>query len=152
MVAHFEMFMAKPYIDAAGIPTIGYGSTFYPNGKKVTMHDAPVSEKVAKDLMTLELNNTATAINVFLKAEVNQAQFDSLVSFAYNCGSHALKSSTLMRLINGGVLNKEGWKRTITAEFGKWIHANGKKLPGLVSRRATEAYLFCEGVVKYFHQ
>ena len=150
VVAHFEQFRSNPYSCPAGVPTIGYGSTFYPNGKKVTLQDAPVSEQVARDLMMWELTNTSTAVNTFLKAEVTQSQYDSLVSFAYNCGTGALKGSTLMKLINAGELKKDGWKRTITAEFGKWVNGGGKKLPGLVSRRSTEAYLFCEGVIKYF--
>lgn len=151
MVAHFEQFVSKPYLCPAKVPTIGYGSTFYPNGQKVTLHDAPVSEKVARDLMMWELTNTATSINAVLKVAVTQAQYDSLVSFAYNVGTGAFRKSTLLRIINGGELKKDGWKRTITAEFGKWINANGRKLPGLVSRRSTEAFLFCEGVVKYFN-
>lgn len=151
---HFEQFRSKPYLCPAGKPTIGYGSRFYKNGKEVTLNDAPISEPVAKDLMTWELENKAAAINLYLKAEVNQAQYDSLVSFGYNVGveQKGLKGSTLMRLINGGILNTPDWKEKLTNEFAKWKYSAGKVTPGLVARRKTEAYFFCEGVVKYFHQ
>lgn len=154
VVMHFERFMSHPYLCPAGKPTIGYGSRFYKNGKEVSLNDAPISEPVAKDLMNWELGNKSTAINIFLKAEVNQAQYDSLVSFGYNVGveQKGLKGSTLMRLINEGVLKQPDWKRIVTVEFAKWKYSAGVITPGLVSRRSTEAWLFCEGIIKYFNQ
>lgn len=151
IVKHFESFRPKPYLCTSNKATIGYGSTFYPNGLKVTLQDAPISEKVAYDLMLWEITNKATAVNKFLTAPVNQAQYDALISFAYNCGAPALKTSTLMRYINAGYIQKEGGMIKITNEFKKWIHSAGKKSPGLIRRRACEAHLFTHSIVKFFN-
>lgn len=148
--AHFEGFSAKPYLCPAKVPTIGYGTTVYPWGQKVSIQDKPVPEIIAREYMTFELNQKALEVEKMLQVPVDQHQFDSLVSFAYNCGSTALKGSTLLKLINGGILKKSEWKIAITNEFNKWVNGGGKKLPGLVSRRATEAFLFCENQIKYF--
>jgi lysozyme len=65
-----------------------------------------------------------------------QGQFDALVSFAFNVGLRALGGSTLIRLHN------EGMYGAAAREFGKWTHAAGRELPGLVTRRAAEAALY----------
>jgi len=63
-------------------------------------------------------------------------QFAALVSFAYNCGSQNLKSSTLLRLHNtSDYVGAAG-------QFGLWVHADGEVLAGLVTRRAAEALLY----------
>jgi lysozyme len=63
-------------------------------------------------------------------------QFAALVSFAYNCGVQNLKGSTLLRLHNLG--DYAG----AVQQFGKWVHADGEVLDGLVKRRAAEARLY----------
>ena len=47
LIKEFESFRANPYLDSEGIPTIGYGTTSYPDGRKVTMNDSPVTQDVA---------------------------------------------------------------------------------------------------------
>ena len=51
----FEGFRSKPYLCPAGIPTIGYGSTIYRSGQKVTLNDAPITEEQAEEMMLFEL-------------------------------------------------------------------------------------------------
>ena len=51
LIKGFEKFVAKPYIDAVGVVTIGYGNTYYPDGRKVTMQDAPITETQATILL-----------------------------------------------------------------------------------------------------
>lgn len=65
-----------------------------------------------------------------------QGQFDALVSFAFNLGLRALGGSSLIRFHN------EGNYTAAAGEFGKWTHAAGRVLPGLVKRRAAEAALY----------
>ena len=47
LIAQFEGLRLKPYLCSAGVPTIGYGSTFYPSGRKVTMQDKPITQETA---------------------------------------------------------------------------------------------------------
>ena len=68
---------------------------------------------------------------------LSDGQFDALVSFAYNLGAGALQRSTLRRKVN-----REN-HREVPAEFMRWIWAGGRKLKGLVKRRATEAQFYC---------
>ena len=69
--------------------------------------------------------------------KVNENQFSALCSFTYNLGAYALKASTLLKRIN-----VDPNDTSITAQFEKWVFANGKKLPGLVARRKAEAELY----------
>ena len=54
----FEGFRSQPYLCPAGIPTIGYGSTYYADGRKVTLQDAPMDEPAARALLLAELHHT----------------------------------------------------------------------------------------------
>lgn len=162
--SHYEGFRAKPYICPAGKPTIGYGTTIYPNGLKVTMKDPGVSRQVAQQLMTYDLQKFEADVISLVKVPLNESQINALVSFAYNVGpdidadniAEGLGDSTLLKLINSGIITKDPmWKKKITAEFGKWVNMRkaGKvvKAPGLIARRNTEAYLFTEGILKFFN-
>lgn len=137
LVKSFEGFRSKPYKCPAGVPTIGYGATFYPNGKKVTMADAALTEEQATELLAHTLTSFEKYVDSYCRDDVNQNQFDALVSFAYNLGPANLKSSTLLKKVNADP-NDE----TIRAEFMKWVKAGGKTLKGLVRRREAEANLY----------
>ena len=137
LIKQFEGFSAKPYLCPAGIPTIGYGATFYPNGKKVTMSDPAVSEQQAVDLLKNMLVSFEQYVDSFCRDDINQNQFDALVSFCYNLGPNNLKTSTLIKKVNSNPLDT-----TIRAEFLKWNKAGGKVLAGLTKRRIAEADLY----------
>jgi lysozyme len=137
LIKAFEGFRSKPYKCPAGIPTIGYGATFYPGGKKVTMADAPITEEQGTELLQSMLVNFEKYVDSYCRDDINQNQFDALVSFAYNLGPANLKSSTLLKKVNA---NPED--ETIRAEFMKWVKAGGKTLQGLVKRRTAEADLY----------
>ena len=136
MIKMFEGFRAKPYKCPAGVPTIGYGSTFYSNGKKVTLKDKPITEQDATNLLTTVVTNFSSGVSKLLKIQVTQNQFDALVDFAYNVGIGNLKSSTLLKKVNAK--NFSG----AALEFIKWNKAVGKVLPGLTKRRTAEKDLF----------
>lgn len=140
IIKQFEGFRASPYLCRAGKPTIGYGATFYPNGKPVTLKDAPISEPQALDMLRSMASDFAKSVAAMLRREVTQSQFDAMVSFAYNVGLGTFKTSTLLRKVNGG--DTQG----AANEFGKWVNVtvNGKKtrLAGLVNRRNAERALF----------
>jgi len=133
-IASFEGFESKPYLDPAKIPTIGYGFTYYPNGKKVTMQDGPISKAEALDIKAKILPNYEKIVNNKIKVKLNQNQFDSLVSHTYNTGG----SDTLFKLINNNAPKSDikNWFET------KYITAGGKVLNGLKRRRKAESDLY----------
>lgn len=137
LIKKYEGFRANPYKCPAGVPTIGYGATYYPNGKRVKMTDPPITEKIATGMLKEMLVRFEKAVDTYCVDTINQNQFDALVSFAYNVGTNALKNSTLLRK-----LNVDPNDPTIRDEFMRWVRANGKKLKGLVTRRKEEADLY----------
>jgi lysozyme len=137
LIKNFEGFSSKPYLCPAGIPTIGYGATFYPNGKKVTMKDTAITEEQGVELLKNMLEKFEQYVDSYCIDTINQHQFDALVSFCYNLGPANLKSSTLIKKVN---LNPDD--ESIADEFMKWTMGGGKKLPGLVKRREAESKLY----------
>ena len=137
LIKKFEGFRAAPYKCPAGVPTIGYGATFYPGGKKVTMADKSISESEATDLLKSMLTSFEKYVDSYCRDDINQNQFDALVSFAYNLGPANLKSSTLLKKVNANPADP-----TIKDEIMKWTKAGGKVLKGLVTRRTAEAELY----------
>ena len=137
LIKSFEGFYSKPYLDPIGIPTIGYGATYYPDKRKVTMKDKPLTEKEASDLLRVMMTNYENDVKRLVKRELNQNQFDALVSFTYNLGGANLGKSTLLKKVNANPCDK-----TIKDEFLKWNKAGGKVLNGLTRRRNAEAELY----------
>jgi lysozyme len=137
LIKRFEGFKAKPYICSGGAKTIGYGATYYPNGLRVTMSDKPITEAQASTMLMNMLGTYEKSVDSFCRDDINQNQFDALVSFAYNVGVNALKNSTLLKKVN-----KNPQDVTIRNEFLKWNKAAGKVLKGLTNRRMAEADLY----------
>ena len=133
----FEGLSLKPYPCPAGIPTIGYGSTRYADGRAVTLHDAPITTDQAEALLLLTLKRDY--LPGVLKASPGLAArpgvLAAVVDFAYNLGIGHYEGSTLRRKVDAG-----DWAGA-KAEFGKWVKGGGQVLPGLVKRRAAEAAL-----------
>ena len=145
IIMEFEGLSLKPYLCSSSVPTIGYGNTFYPNGKKVTMRDKPITKEYAIEIFKFIADLFAKDVNNLLKTTVTQNQFNALVSFAYNVGSdidaddipEGLGDSTLLKKVN-----KNPNDLSIMAEFLKWNKSNGKVSNGLVKRRKLEAKLY----------
>ena len=137
LIRKFEGFYAKPYLCPAGIPTIGYGATYYPNGKRVTLQDAAITEQQAEEMLVSMLKTYEQSVDSFTRDDINQNQFDALVSFAYNLGAKNLQGSTLLKKVNA---NPNDF--AIELEFLKWNKAAGKVLSGLTKRRQEEADLY----------
>jgi lysozyme len=150
MIQHFEGCILHPYKCPAGVPTIGFGNTFYPNGKKVTMKDSPITLEKANELFLFVLSFFEKDVNSLLKTSVKPCQFDALVSFAYNVGSdidaddipEGLGDSTLLKKVN---LNPND--ASIEKEFHKWNKCNGKVNDALVKRRAIEGRYYMTGKI-----
>ena len=137
LIKKYEGFRSRPYLCPAKVPTIGYGATYYPNGQKVKLSDPAIDEKHASILLEAMLVPYEKAVDSFCRDDINQNQFDALVSFAYNLGTSALKNSTLLKKVNINPKDK-----TISNEFAKWNKGGGKVLKGLVLRRNDEAKLY----------
>lgn len=137
LIKKYEGFRANPYKCPAGVPTIGYGATYYPDGKRVKMTDGPVTEKQATEMLKSMVIPYEKAVDTYCIDTITQNQFDALVSFAYNVGTNALKNSTLLKKLNINANDP-----TIRDEFMKWVRGGGKKLPGLVRRRTEEADIY----------
>lgn len=137
LIKEFESFRAAPYLCPAGVPTIGYGTTRYYNGVKVSMSDLPITEEKATEYLMHDVHQFELAVDALATDKITQNQLNALVSFTYNLGPAALKSSTLLRKLNADPNDP-----TIKDEFMKWCFAGGKKLKGLIRRRAAEAELY----------
>jgi lysozyme len=137
LINRFEGLKLKAYLCPAGIPTIGYGNTYYPNGKKVTLQDEPITQSIADKLLESLMPPYEKAVDSFCRDDINQNQFDALVSFAYNLGVGNLQKSTLIKKVNLNPIDV-----TIADEFLKWNKSNGTVLKGLTTRRQAEADLY----------
>lgn len=138
LIKDFEGFFSKPYKDPIGIPTIGYGFTYYlPSRKKVTLQDASITQDKATEMLKEVLKGYENDVLRLVKTKLTQNQFDSLVSFTYNLGATNLSKSTLLRKVNVNPNDK-----SIKDEFIKWNKAGGAVFKGLTRRRQAEADLY----------
>lgn len=138
LIKQFEAFKANPYIDAVSVPTIGYGVTYYLDGRKVTMKDQAITEQQASLLLESLIEKDFAR---FVPTNVNQNQFDALCSLVYNIGVGAFTKSTLYKKVLANP-NDESIKQ----EFLKWNKGrrNGQlvEMKGLTNRRIKESELY----------
>lgn len=137
-VAQEEGTVLRVYLDPVGIPTIGVGHVVrpgesFPNG---------ITKEQALQILAQDIRVAEHAVTSNTKVPLNQNQFDALVSFVFNCGGGAYKSSTMLKKLNVG--DYEG----AANELLRWVYASGKKLPGLVARRNRERALFLKPVAQ----
>lgn len=134
MVMRFEGFRPTPYLCPAGVPTVGYGSTYYADGRRVTLTDPPISQEAAERLVTLELRRTfMPAVIAACPVPMTPGRMAALTDWTYNLGGGALMASTLRRRIN------EGRWDEVPTQLRRWVYAGGARLRGLVIRRDAEA-------------
>lgn len=133
LIKAFEGCKLTSYLCPSGVPTIGFGNTFYKNGNKVKLGDKITQEQADELLVNLLPRYEQTVLNN-IKVALTQNQFDALVSFCWNCGS----SKTLFKMVNENFseMNIVNWWCT------HYVLGGGKVLNGLVRRRKAEATLF----------
>lgn len=136
LVKRYEGLKLKAYLCPAKVATIGYGSTRYPDGRRVMLTDKLTNEAEATQLLLSTLNQYEKVVNKNLP-NINQCQFDALVSLCYNIGGASLAKSTLVRKAKVNPNDP-----SILDEFMRWNKAGGKVLAGLTTRRAEEAKLY----------
>lgn len=124
-----EGFAAEPYADFKG-NSIGFGHLIKPGERFTSITREEGAELLAADVAWAE-----AAVRSAVLVPINQAQFDALVSFAFNVGAGAFARSTLVRRINA-------YDQAAGDEFARWVYAGGVVNQGLVARRADEADQF----------
>ncbi len=130
LIKKFEGCELEAYKCAAGVLTIGYGST-----KDVKQGDTLTQEE-ADALLLHEMNEYEGYVKDSVTVDLDQNQFDALVSWVFNLGPSNLKASTMLKVLN----NKEF--EEVPSQIKRWNKAGGKVLQGLIRRREAEALLF----------
>lgn len=135
LIKSFEGFEPVPYLDDVKIPTVGYGHVIR-KGEKFLK---PLTESEATELMCRDLMEFEACVSALVEVDIEQCQFDALVSFTYNLGCGKLESSTLLKKLNAGLYEEAA------DEMLLWNRAGGKVLNGLTRRRQAERAMFLEG-------
>lgn len=129
----FEGCYLRPYLCPAGVPTIGYGATYYEDGRRVTLFDAPITRARAESLLLWMVRTTyMPAVLKLCPALDEPGKLAALIDFTFNLGAGALRGSTLRKRVNAGRWND------VPAELRKWDKAGGRRLRGLTRRREAE--------------
>jgi len=128
------------YLDPVGVPTIGYGTTAYPDGSPIQMGQC-ISEQEANELMEDDLAQARDAAKAKLQVEVSDQQLDALASAAYNLGSEGL--NPVFEKMNQG--DVEGAAESLRNHDHGMVNGVMVKLPGLTKRRETEAQMLMQG-------
>lgn len=131
LIEHFEGCVLHAYQDSVGVWTIGYGTT-----KDVRPGQVCTKEQ-AIEWMMRDVNECAELVQKICTPALNNNETSALVSLAYNIGLTALKNSTLVRDLNAGET-----KLQVADHFMDWVHAGGRVLQGLVTRRREERLIF----------
>lgn len=131
IVERFEGCKLEAYLCPANVPTIGFGHT----GPDVYM-GLVITQEVADEWLRQDLEEANAAVDRLVKVSLTSNERAALISFVFNLGAGALATSTLLKKLNAHDFEGAG------DEFLRWVHAGGKTLPGLVTRRRAEADLF----------
>lgn len=136
LVRQFEGLRLKPYLCPAGVPTLGYGHT----GPEVTLDSPPISARFAEELMREDVERFVRAVLKISPTLVSETdKLCAVADFCFNLGTGRYKASTLKRKVDAGE-----WQEA-AEQLSKWVWGGGRKLPGLVARRAAEARLILGG-------
>lgn len=144
-----EQFRAVPYLDAAGVSTIGYGHVIRSYEKTILtrLTEPQAAELARRDLDPIELY--LRAIHPRFESPINQHQFDGVLSFAFNVGLRALEESTLLKRLRVGDF------AGAAEQFDRWVFITvvdgqgnriKKRSRGLVNRRRMDRAIFERGV------
>ena len=134
LIQRFEGFSRRIYICPGGWPTIGYGHVVRDHERG--RFAGGIDEDTGEELLRRDVQAAERSILRLIQVPLTDGQFDALVSFTFNLGGGALQRSTLRCKVN-----REEHEE-VPAEFMRWVRAGGRKLKGLVRRRAAEALLY----------
>lgn len=136
LARRFEGCYLTPYLCPAGVPTIGYGATYYEDGTSVTLLDPAITRGCAEALLLWMVRSRYLPAVLRLCPGVDNPQrLAALIDFAFNLGAGKLRASTLRKKVNAGAWDE------VPAELRKWVKAAGRVLRGLFLRREAEVLL-----------
>ena len=147
LLEQWEGIKQQLYIDSGGEATIGIGHLLTRSEKtsgKISIagqdvkYESWLSVAECRELLDQDLNVPERTVNSLVFTELNQNQFDALVSFTFNVGDSAFKNSTLLKLLNAGSYDK------VPEQLRRWNKCNGMIVQGLVNRREKEIALWNE--------
>ncbi len=137
LIKKFEGCNLSPYLDSAGIPTIGIGSIRHIDGvTRVSMQDAPITPEMAESMLTKHLEGMIKKLDSMVEVDLSENQADAIISLVYNIGVYAFSKSKLLRYLNAGDFVKAA------DNFLLWDKSGGKTIFGLSRRREAERDLF----------
>lgn len=134
LVAMWEGYKAYTYVDPVGILTACYGHT----GPELKLGQKFTQEQ-CNTYLEADLRTATAAVDRLVKVKLSPNERSALISFVYNVGEGNFASSTLLKKLNAG--DRLG----AANEFPRWVNAGGKRLQGLVNRRAAEREIFLKG-------
>lgn len=137
LIKKFEGLRLNAYLDSVNVPTIGFGTTVYPNGTKVKIGDKITKEQALSYLQKHINDEVMPYIDNLVKVHQEQNKIDALASLIYNIGAGNFKSSNLLKKINSKQPISE-----IEKSWLAWNKAGGKVLKGLVNRRLSEFKMY----------
>jgi GH24 family phage-related lysozyme (muramidase) len=141
LIKEFEGFRARAYRDAVGVWTIGFGHTSMAGAPAVTP-DLVITREEGTDILRRDVEMFASGVRESVKVPLSAQQFSALVSFAYNVGLGAFRSSSVLKAVNARDF------AAVPRRLNLWVKAGGRILPGLVRRRAAEGALFLSAEAK----
>ena len=140
LAKRFEGLYLRPYLCPAGVPTIGYGATYYEDGTRVQLTDPPITRERAEQLLLWMVRTKYLPAVLRLCPGVDSAdRLAALIDFTFNLGAGNLRVSTLRRRVNARDYD------AVPGELRKWNKAGGRELRGLVLRREAEVTVFNAG-------
>ena len=137
LIREAEGFRDKPYRDAAGVWTVGFGHTSMA-GPPDVVAGLEVTGEEAAQILARDVSVFASGVAKELVRPLTDGQFSALVSFAYNVGLANFRGSGVLKAVNAGDFE------AVPRRLQLWVKAGGRVLPGLVKRRAAEAALFMQ--------
>lgn len=133
LARRFEGLFLRPYLCPAGIPTIGFGATFYEDGRHVQLTDPPITKEYAEKLLLWMVKiKFLPAVIILCPGVTDPEKLAGLIDFTFNLGTGRLKNSTLRKRVNAGQ-----WD-LVPDEYRKWNKGGGKVLKGLTIRREAD--------------
>ncbi|MDX1221192.1 glycoside hydrolase family protein [Sinorhizobium medicae] len=139
LIKDFEGWIPNAYNDPVGYCTIGYGHLIaLQRCENIVLGEfsKALSEESGSRLLEQDTKWARLAVQNLVLVNLSDDQFGALSSFVFNVGQSNFKTSKMLRLLNAGETD------LAAGQFGRWIKARGRILPGLVARRACEEALF----------
>lgn len=140
LIKDFEGCELSAYVCSAGKTTIGYGHVI----RQTDVIPDTITEAEANALLAKDLEQFEIAVLNAVDGELEQCEFDALIAWSFNIGTHAMANSTLVKM-----LNQQEAKSRIADQFLKWDKATidgvKKPLAGLTRRRQAERAMFLGG-------